>query len=178
MLGGDAIRLEAVCEMALRGFAPYRNQLGLLHNAIYMAAAQKQLQGPEAGCSALAGALEIGQADGIVLPFAENGRYILDLLEQIAGQGRFDPAYMERLLDCARAYRRRVESLNFSKIVLTAREKEILDLLERGCKHEEIGERLFISVTTVRYHIKNIYQKLEVNNKMLAIKKARELNLL
>ena len=103
---------------------------------------------------------------------------LLDLLEQIAGQGRFDPAYMERLLDCARAYRRRVESLNFSKIVLTAREKEILDLLERGCKHEEIGERLFISVTTVRYHIKNIYQKLEVNNKMLAIKKARELNLL
>ena len=92
MLGGDAIRLEAVCEMAL-GFAPYRNQLGLLHNAIYMAAAQKQLQGPEAGCSALAGALEIGQADGIVLPFAENGRYILDLLEQIAGEGRFDPAY-------------------------------------------------------------------------------------
>ena len=35
-----------------------------------------------------------------------------------------------------------------------------------------------LSETTVRYHIKNIYQKLEVNNKVLAIKKAQELKLL
>lgn len=178
MLSGDAIRLEAVCEMAQRAFSSYHNQLGLLHNAVYMSAAQKRLQGPEAGCRALAGALEIGQADGIVLPFAENAPYILDMLEQLAGLGGLDAGYMERVLECARAYQKRVENLNFNKIVLTAREKEILILLEGGCKHEEIGARLFISVTTVRYHIKNIYQKLEVNNKVLAIKKAQELKLL
>lgn len=178
MLSGDAIRLEAVCEMALREFAPYQNQLGLLHNAVYMAVAQKQLHGEEAGCAALCRALEIGQADGIVLPFAENAVYILDMLEKISDQNVFEAAYMNRVLFCAQEYQKRVERLNFSKVVLTAREKEILGLLERGCKHEEIGERLFISVTTVRYHIKNIYQKLEVNNKVLAIKKAQELKLL
>ena len=178
MLSGDAIRLEAVCEMALREFAPYQNQLGLLHNAVYMAVAQKQLHGEEAGCAALCRALEIGQADGIVLPFAENAVYILDMLEKISDQNVFEAAYMNRVLFCAQKYQKRVERLNFSKVVLTAREKEILGLLERGCKHEEIGERLFISVTTVRYHIKNIYQKLEVNNKVLAIKKAQELKLL
>lgn len=178
MLSGDAIRLEAVCEMALRAFGPYHNQLGLLHNAIYTAAAKKELQGPEAGCQALAAALEIGQADGVVLPFAENAPQILDMLEELAGRGKFDHRYMERVLACAHAYRKRVESLNFNQIVLTAREKEILSLLEGGCKHEEIGKRLFISVTTVRYHIKNIYQKLEVNNKVLALKRAQELNLL
>ena len=85
MLSGDAIRLEAVCEMALREFAPYQNQLRLLHNAVYMAVAQKQLHGEEAGCAALSRALEIGQADGIVLPFAENAVYILDMLEKISG---------------------------------------------------------------------------------------------
>ena len=59
-----------------------KNQLGLLHNAVYMAVAQKQLHGEEAGCAALCRALEIGQADGIVLPFAENPVYILDMLEK------------------------------------------------------------------------------------------------
>ena len=100
------------------------------------------------------------------------------MLEKISDQNVFEAAYMNRVLFCAQEYQKRVERLNFSKVVLTAREKEILGLLERGCKHEEIGERLFISVTTVRYHIKNIYQKLEVNNKVLAIKKAQELKLL
>ena len=177
LLSGDYIRLEAVCEMAVRAFAPYRNQLGLLHNAIYMAAAQKALKGMEAGCEALEKALEIGRADGIVLPFAENAAHILDMLEELERRSPGD-GYLSRLVGLARAYQKQVEGARFDQVMLTAREKEILQLLERGYKHEQIGGLLFISVTTVRYHIKNIYQKLEVNNKVLAIKKAQELNLL
>ena len=45
---------------------------------------------------------------------------------------------------------------------------------------EALGHRqeLFVSVTTVRYHVRNIYTKLEVNDKVLAIKKARALKLI
>ncbi|RGZ06804.1 hypothetical protein DXA14_03290 [Hungatella hathewayi] len=35
---------------------------------------------------------------------------------------------------------------------------------------------IYISIATVRYHVKNIYQKLDVNNKILALRKAKDLN--
>lgn len=75
------------------------------------------------------------------MPFAENAVYILDMLEKISDQNVFEAAYMNRVLFCAQEYQKRVERLNFSKVVLTAREKEILGLLERGCKHEEIDQK-------------------------------------
>ena len=61
---------------------------------------------------------------------------------------------------------------------LTERELEILSLLSEGLKQREIGEKLFISINTVFYHIKNIYGKLGVNNRTRAIAKARELQLI
>lgn len=54
---------------------------------------------------------------------------------------------------------------------LTKRECEILELLDKGKKYKEIAEELFISIDTVRTHIRNIYIKLEVNNKTSAINK-------
>lgn len=54
---------------------------------------------------------------------------------------------------------------------LSVREKEILDLLAKGIRYKEIADTLFISVETVRTHIRNIYQKLEVNTRMEAILK-------
>jgi DNA-binding NarL/FixJ family response regulator len=57
---------------------------------------------------------------------------------------------------------------------LTERETEILSRIAEGNSHTTIGEQLFISKETVKYHIKNIYIKLQVNNKADAIKKGNE----
>ncbi len=57
---------------------------------------------------------------------------------------------------------------------LTKRECNILDLLAEGKKYKEIADLLFISVDTVRTHIRNIYIKLEVDNKTSAINKYRK----
>jgi DNA-binding NarL/FixJ family response regulator len=54
---------------------------------------------------------------------------------------------------------------------LTKRECEILELLAQGKRYKEIAEELFISMDTVRTHIRNIYIKLEVDNKTSAINK-------
>jgi DNA-binding NarL/FixJ family response regulator len=54
---------------------------------------------------------------------------------------------------------------------LTRREMELLDLLSKGYRYKEIASRLFISVDTVRTHIRNIYTKLHVNSKIEAINK-------
>jgi len=54
---------------------------------------------------------------------------------------------------------------------LTAREKEILELLSQGLLYKEIADRKFISIDTVKKHVGNIYRKLHVSNKVEAINK-------
>ena len=57
--------------------------------------------------------------------------------------------------------------------LLSSREQQVLEQLAQGLIYKEIGERLFISHETVKQHIKNIYQKLHVQNKIEALNKLR-----
>jgi DNA-binding NarL/FixJ family response regulator len=54
---------------------------------------------------------------------------------------------------------------------LSRREQEILEQLSRGFRYKEIADKLFVSVETVRTHIRNIYEKLHVNSRVEALKK-------
>jgi DNA-binding NarL/FixJ family response regulator len=49
---------------------------------------------------------------------------------------------------------------------LTAREQEILRLVLQGASNKDIERKLFISASTVRNHLYNIYQKLGVKNRL------------
>ena len=60
-----------------------------------------------------------------------------------------------------------------SQADLTMREQEILQLLSEGLRYKEIASTLFISVDTVRTHIRNIYLKLEVTNRTEAVNRFR-----
>ncbi|MCB0280479.1 MAG: response regulator transcription factor [Calditrichaeota bacterium] len=53
---------------------------------------------------------------------------------------------------------------------LSERENEVIDLLISGKKYQEIGDELFLSIDTVRYHVKNVYKKLQVNSKFDVMK--------
>lgn len=54
---------------------------------------------------------------------------------------------------------------------LSRREQEMLEQLSKGYRYKEIADKLFISIETVRTHIRNIYEKLQVNNRIDALKK-------
>ena len=54
---------------------------------------------------------------------------------------------------------------------LSRREQEILEQLSRGYRYKEIGDKLFVSTETVRTHIRNIYEKLQVNSRGEALRK-------
>ena len=56
---------------------------------------------------------------------------------------------------------------------LSAREKEILEQLSEGLSYQKIADKLFISISTVRTHISSIYEKLQVNSKIEAIRKIK-----
>lgn len=49
---------------------------------------------------------------------------------------------------------------------LTPREHEVITLVSLGLKNRDIGERLFISETTVRHHLTSVFEKLEVSNRL------------
>ena len=55
---------------------------------------------------------------------------------------------------------------------LSERELEVLYLIAAGLRNKEIAEKLFISLNTVKTHLKNLYQKLGVNNRREAAHKA------
>ena len=54
---------------------------------------------------------------------------------------------------------------------LTKREQELLGFLSKGYRYREIADKLFVSIETVRTHIRNIYEKLQVNSRTEALKK-------
>ena len=59
-----------------------------------------------------------------------------------------------------------------SDVRLTERETEVLTGLSNGHSYSSVADTLFISVDTVRYHIRNIYQKLQVHSQSAAVSKA------
>jgi ATP/maltotriose-dependent transcriptional regulator MalT len=61
---------------------------------------------------------------------------------------------------------------------LSARELEVIRLMAEGLSNPAIAKRLFLSSNTLKAHTQNIYQKLDVHNRMEAVNKARELGLL
>ncbi len=61
---------------------------------------------------------------------------------------------------------------------LTERELDVLRLMADGRRNQEIGEALYISLNTIRYHTTNIFGKLGVENRTAAVARARELGIL
>ncbi|HLK59501.1 MAG TPA: LuxR C-terminal-related transcriptional regulator [Chthonomonadaceae bacterium] len=63
-------------------------------------------------------------------------------------------------------------------IKLTRREIEILTLINEGFASSDIADRLFVSKRTVDFHVSNILEKLQVNNRIRACRRAMQLGLI
>ncbi len=72
----------------------------------------------------------------------------------------------------------RMPKLAESSVKLTGRELEIINLIAEGLSNKEIARRLFIETQTVKNHIHNILDKLQLYNRLEAVQYARERNLL
>jgi DNA-binding NarL/FixJ family response regulator len=72
-------------------------------------------------------------------------------------------------------------SINQDKLIkegISKREAEILLLMHKGLSNQQIADKLFISENTIKKHISNIFQKLQVERRTEAIKKALELSII
>ena len=108
-------------------------------------------------------------ARGYILKGAEQERVIGAIQAVSRGEAIFGPAVAKRLLEVFGA---RDAPEPFPD--LTAREREILDLIAGGAANAEIAHRLFVSPKTVSNNISSIFSKLEVRDRAQAIVKARE----
>lgn len=65
-----------------------------------------------------------------------------------------------------------------SQLQLSKRELEILGLLAQGHSNQEIAAKIFVSLSTVKTHLQNIFEKLEVKRRTQAAEKAKRLQLI
>lgn len=120
-------------------------------------------------------ALTLAEPEGYVRIFADEGRPMEVLLEAAAEAG-IAPNYVQRLLT----------AFGLAKPVirkpldepLSERERDVLRLLGTDLSGPDIARELRVSLNTLRTHTKNIYVKLEVNNRRAAVRRAEELDLL
>ncbi|TDO19537.1 response regulator transcription factor [Pedobacter duraquae] len=71
--------------------------------------------------------------------------------------------------------------LNEAEVVrlgLTKREMEVLQAMADGLSNQEIAERLFLSLNTIKTHSSKVFEKLEVQRRTHAVDKARKLNII
>lgn len=61
---------------------------------------------------------------------------------------------------------------------ISKRELEVLELMAHGLANQEIADKLFVSLNTVKTHSSNLFSKLEVSRRTQAIQKGKELNLI
>ena len=85
-------------------------------------------------------------------------RDLLEAIRSVHAGGRCVPPDVAALL-----------AEHFSDADLTRRELEVLDLIRQGYKNKEIAGRLVISETTVNFHIKNLVEKLDANDRTHAV---------
>jgi DNA-binding NarL/FixJ family response regulator len=112
-------------------------------------------------------------ASGYLLKDEKPEKIFLALDEAMEGGAPMSPVIATKSLQFIRGKKQNLVS-GEDKFDLTTREIEILEHLSKGETYQQIAEKLFISPKTVRKHIENIYIKLQVHNKVDALRFAHE----
>lgn len=110
-------------------------------------------------------------ARGYLLKGARHDQIIGAIRAVADGEAIFSPAIAQRMMNYFSAPKP-VAATAFPE--LTAREREVLELLAQGYNNGEIAQKLVISDKTVRNHVSNIFNKLEVSDRAQAILRARD----
>ena len=117
-------------------------------------------------------------ADGYLLKEVEPKNLYNGIIETLNGGAAMNPSIALKTLKLLR----NPIDLNNKKeeeiIKLSPREIDVLEQLAQGLSYTIIAENLFLSPSTVRKHIENIYTKLQVHNKLEAVQKAKKNNLI
>lgn len=116
-------------------------------------------------------AMKLG-AKGYVLKTMASAQLIYAIDEVAAGKVYLPSVLSLRFFEYfQKSFKEEANAMDAENLLtyLTAREEEVLDLLTQGNNYKGIAGKLFISETTVKTHVNNIFQKLQVNDRTQAV---------
>jgi DNA-binding NarL/FixJ family response regulator len=113
-------------------------------------------------------------ASGYILKNTTPSHILESIIEIYNGGAPMSPTVATRVLKMVQPPSSSVKNISFK---LSEREREILFCLVKGMSYKLIADHCFISIDTVRGHIRNIYEKLHVHSKSEAVVKAIKRNI-
>ncbi|MGM0879660.1 MAG: LuxR C-terminal-related transcriptional regulator [Bacillota bacterium] len=125
-------------------------------------------------------ALTLAEPGGFIRIFVDEGLPMIRLLSDAAALG-IKPDYIGKLLAVFGEEQKSDDKLPPVKPLiepLSERELQVLKLIAQGLSNHEISERLFLALSSVKGHNRNIFGKLQVQRRTEAVARARELGLL
>lgn len=176
-LQGAVVLLECLRQAAEAG-----SRMGSVLEILVQQAMAEEVQGHTAEALVpLARALALGEPEGCIRTFVDEGPPMAKLLERMKPEDGRQKAYVARLL-AVLGGQQNIQPSAFSHQPLveplSERELEVLQLVAEGLSNREIAERLFVALSTVKGHNRVIYGKLNVSRRTEAVARARELGLL
>jgi LuxR family transcriptional regulator, maltose regulon positive regulatory protein len=175
--GNPAAALAAVQDV-LNGIAPAIGYVTVVEAHLLAALAHRELADQRAATAAAECALALAEADRLVLPFAMTGS--LELLEAMPRHETAHAALLTDILDVMRgsSVSAGMEPSSAEIEQLSPSELRVLRYLPTNLSRPEIASELSVSVNTVNTHIRNIYAKLQTQDRSSAVQRAREMRLL
>jgi LuxR family maltose regulon positive regulatory protein len=180
---------EGTPDRALRVLDPYRQQMEtrqwpdeVLNALMLQALAYRALGESDRALRDLSDALALAAPGGLIRTFVDEGSQMALLLSEAARQGIM-PGYIGQLLAAFEDEAQQRSSalpLADQSLVdsLSQRELEVLQLIADGLSNQEIANRLFLALDTVKGHNRRIFGKLHVQRRTEAVARAHELGLL
>lgn len=117
-------------------------------------------------------------ADGYLLKKTKGDKIYEAILETLNGGAAMSPSIAMKTLKLLKNPHLLEEYEATELVELSEREIEVLEQLSKGLKNQDIADNLFISFSTVKKHIENIYKKLQAHNRIELIQKAKQNKLL
>lgn len=159
-----------------------------IKESAHVAAIYSKMNQSEKALELLAVTLKMAQPEGFVQSFVDVGPEMAKLLMQMPKSSALQD-YCKRILE-AFPRTKEIEALSkpsstMSKTIydnliepLKEREISILEALDGASTNQEIAAQLFLSINTVKWYVKNIYEKLGVNKRSEAVNKAKALGVI
>ena len=167
LISGQYLKIIGLAEGFIGMASVFPNLLGQVYTYIYEAAAKFKLGRHEDARKTLRKALDVAAPDQVIMPFAENGEYIADMLAQLEKNGHY-PEFIGRINALFPLIARSREAMSAelssrdNRTMLTEREVAIAELVASGLSNQAIGKVLHIAEVTVKKALQSIFAKLGI----------------